>query len=308
MNFPGYVKNLDWKYLNKINRLEIEMLENERTVLVTGATGTQGGAVARNLLDRGWKVRALTRNTESDKALELNSLGAEVFKGDLNDPDSLKEPLDGVYGVFSVQNFWEAGNDGEIRLGKTLATAAKDAGVKHFVYTSVGSADKNTKINHFDSKFQIEEFIRSIDIPYTIIRPVFFMDNFFMMNDQISQGNIMNAVLPDVPLQMIASNDIGIFAAKVFDNPKKYIGRAIDIAGDSITMLESAKLLSERIGKAIDYTVLPMEDFRSAMGDEYATMVDWFNKVGYSVDIEDLERSNNIRMKRFNEWLSEVEF
>ena len=284
------------------------MLENERTVLVTGATGTQGGAVARNLLDRGWKVRALTRNNESDKALELKSLGAEVFKGDLNDPDSLKEPLDGVYGVFSVQNFWEAGNEGEIALGKTLAIAAKEAGVKHLVYSSVGSADKNTKINHFDSKFEIEKFIRSIDIPYTILRPVSFMDNFFMMKEQIDEGNLINAILPEVPLQMIASNDIGIFAAKVFDNPKKYIGRAIDIAGDSITMPESAKLLSERIGKTIDYTALSMEDFRSAMGDEYATMVDWFNKVGYSVDIEDLERSNNIRMKRFNEWLSEVEF
>ncbi len=284
------------------------MPDNNKTILVTGATGTQGGAVARNLLDRGWKVRALTRNSESDKALELKSLGAEVVKGDMNEPESLREPLRGMHGVFSIQNFWEAGNEGEITLGKTLASAAKDADVKHFVYTSVSSADKNTRIVHFDSKFQIEEYIRSIDIPYTIIRPVFFMDNFFMMKEQIEEGNITNAILPEVPLQMIASNDIGVFAANVFDNPEKYIGKAIDIAGDSVTMPESAKLIGALIGKTVEYTALPMEEFRSAMGDEYATMVDWFNKVGYSVDIEDLERSNDIKMKRFNEWLSEVEW
>lgn len=288
--------------------MELEMSDNEKIILVTGATGTQGGAVARNLLDKGWKVRALTRNSESDKALELKSLGAEIVQGDMNDPESLKEPLRGTYGVFSVQNFWEAGNEGEIKLGKTLASAAKEADVKHFVYSSVASADKNTEIVHFDSKFQIEEFIRTIDIPHTIIRPVFFMDNFLMMKEQIEEGNISNAILPEIPLQMIASNDIGIFAAHVFDNPEKYIGKAIDIAGDSVTMPESAELIGEMIGKHVEYTALSMEEFRSAMGDEYATMVDWFNKVGYNVDIADLERSNDIKMKRFNEWLLEVEW
>ena len=284
------------------------MSDNDKIILVTGATGQQGGAVARNLLDRGWKVRALTRNSESEKALELKSLGAEVVQGDMNDLESLKEPLRGTYGLFSVQNFWEAGNEGEIKFGKTLATAAKDADVKHLVYTSVASADKNTKIVHFDSKFQIEEFIRSIDIPYTIIRPVFFMDNFLMMKDQIDEGNITNAILPEIPLQMIATNDIGIFAANVFDNPEKYLGKAIDIAGDSVTMPESAKLIGDMIGKLVEYTALSMEEFRSAMGDEYAGMVDWFNRVGYTVDIAELERSNDIKMKRFDEWLLEIDW
>lgn len=284
------------------------MSEDKKIILVTGATGTQGGSVIRNLADKGYELRALTRNPESEKALALKTSGVNVFKGDMNDPDSLKEPLDGAYGVFSVQNFWEAGNEGEITLGKAIATAAKEANVKHFVYTSVASADKNTGIVHFDSKFTIEEFIRSIDLPYTIIRPVFFMDNFFMMKEQIEQGNISNAIFPDVPLQMLASNDIGRIAAKVFGDPEKYLGQAIDIAGDSLTMPEAATIIGDKLGKEIAYTALPMEEFKSAMGEEYAVMVNWFNKVGYTVDIGELEKSIDLELEKFSGWVSKIDW
>lgn len=283
------------------------MSEDKKIILVTGATGTQGGSVIRNLADKGYELRALTRNPESEKALALKTSGVNVFKGDMNDPESLKEPLDGAYGVFSVQNFWEAGNEGEITLGKAIATAAKEANVKHFVYTSVASADKNTGIVHFDGKFTIEEFIRSIDIPYTIIRPVFFMDNFFMMKEQIDQGNIMNAILTDVQVQMLASNDIGRIVAKVFGDREKYIGKALDIAGDSLTMPEAARIVGEKLGKEIGYTALSMEDFKSAMGEEYAVMVDWFNKVGYSVDIDELEKSTDLKLEKFSDWVSNID-
>ena len=284
------------------------MSEDKKIILVTGATGTQGGSVIRNLADKGYELRALTRNPESEKALALKTSGVNVFKGDMNDPESLKEPLDGAYGVFSVQNFWEAGNVGEITLGKAIATAAKEADVKHFVYTSVASADKNTGIVHFDSKFTIEEFIRSIDIPYTIIRPVFFMDNFFMMKEQIDQGNIMNAILPDVPIQMLASNDIGRIVTRVFEDRENYLGKAFDIAGDSLTMPEAARIFGTKLGKEIRYTTLSMEDFASAMGEEYAGMVDWFNKVGYSVDIDELEKSTDLKLEKFSDWVSNIDW
>ena len=262
----------------------------------------------RNLMDKGWELRALTRNPESERAIALKELGVNVFKGDMNDPDSLKESLYGAYGVFSVQNFWEAGNEGEITLGKALATAAKEANVKHFVYTSVASADKNTGIVHFDSKYTIEEFILSIDLPYTIIRPVFFMDNFFMMKEQIDQGNIMNAILPDVPLQMLASNDIGRIAAKVFGDREKYLGKSFDIAGDSLTMPDAARIFGKKLGKEVGYTALSMEDFASAMGEEYAGIVDWFNKVGYSVDIDQLEKSADLKLEKFSDWVSNIDW
>ena len=284
------------------------MSEDKKIILVTGATGTQGGSVIRNLADKGYELRALTRNPESEKALALKTSGVNVFKGDMNDPESLKEPLDGAYGVFSVQNFWEAGNEGEITLGKAIATSAKEADVKHFVYTSVASADKNTGIVHFDSKFTIEEFIRSIDIPYTIIRPVFFMDNFFMMKEQIDQGNIMNAILPDVPIQMLASNDIGRIVTRVFEDRENYLGKAFDIAGDSLTMPEAARIFGTKLGKEIRYTTLSMEDFASAMGEEYAGMVDWFNKVGYSVDIDELEKSTDLKLEKFSDWVSNIDW
>jgi len=280
------------------------MLNDGKIILVTGATGRQGGAVAKNLLEKGWAVRAMTRDPESEKALSLKSGGAEVVKADLNDPDTLKAVLEGVYGVFAVQNFWEAGNEGEVTQGKNLADAAKAANVKHFVYSSVSSADKNTNLNHFDSKFEIEEHIRSIDLPYTIFRPVFFMENFFMMKEQIDNLNFTNALLQDASLQMIAVNDIGRLVAQAFEAPDKYIGEAIDIAGDSITFPKVAELFSKKVGQEVSYTTISLDDFQSAMGEEYAKMIDWFNKVGYDVNIDALESSNNINLVKLDEWIS----
>ena len=279
------------------------MSNSDKIILVTGATGQQGGVVAKNLLSRGWAVRAMTRNPDSESALALKSNGAEIVKADLNDPDTLTPAIDGVYGVFSVQNFFEAGNEGEVTQGKALADAAKVADVKHFIYSSVGSADRNTGIAHFDSKFLIEEHIRSIELPYTIFRPVFFMENFFMMKEQIDNDNFTNALLQDVSLQMIAANDIGRFVAQAFETPDKYIGESIDIAGDSVTFSKVADLFSKEIGREVSYTTILLEEFQNAMGEEYAKMIDWFNKVGYDVDIDELESSNNIKMVKLDEWI-----
>ena len=124
----------------------------ERLILVSGATGQQGGAVARSLLKRGFPVRALTRSPEKPEAQALAEGGAELVRGDLENRASLDQALEGVHGVFSVQNFWESGYEREVQQGKTLADAAKAAGVRHVVYSSVGSAHRETGISHFDSK------------------------------------------------------------------------------------------------------------------------------------------------------------
>ncbi len=279
------------------------MSNKEKLILVTGATGRQGGAVTKNLLEKGFAVRAMTRNPEGEKALALKSNEVEIVKADMNDPDSLTAALDGVYGVFSVQNFWEAGNEDEVAQGKALADAAKAADVKHFVYSSVASADKSTDLSHFDSKFEIEEHIRSIDLPHTIVRPVFFMENFFMMKEQIDNNKFMNAILPDVPLQMVAANDIGRFVALAFESPDRYIGETIDLAGDSVTYAKVAELFSKEIGKDVSYTPISLDDFRNAMGDEYAKMIDWFNTVGYGVNIDELESANDIKLVKLDEWI-----
>jgi uncharacterized protein YbjT (DUF2867 family) len=148
-----------------------------RLILVSGATGQQGGAVARSLLGRGIGVRALTRDPEKPEAKELVDLGAEVASGDLEDRSSIERVLDGVHGVFSVQQSWETGVEGEIRQGVLLADAAKAAGVDHYVYSSVGSAHRETGIPHFESKWEVEEHVRGSGVPYTVLRPVFFMQN-----------------------------------------------------------------------------------------------------------------------------------
>src|SRR3990172_1051221 len=153
---------------------------NGKIISVTGATGQQGGAVAGKLLADGWKVRALTRDTSKPAAQQLKALGAELVAGDMDNRAELDAAFEGAYGVFSVQNFWlpNVGFEGEIRQGKNVADAAKAAGIQHFVYSSVGAAQRGMGQKHFESKWIIEQQIHSLDIPYTILRPAAFFENF----------------------------------------------------------------------------------------------------------------------------------
>jgi len=202
-----------------------------RLILVSGATGQQGGAVARNLLERGFAVRGLTRDPEKAEARELADLGAEVVGGDFEDRASIERALAGVYGVFSVQQFWESGYEGEIRQGVQLADAARAAGVEHFVYSSVGSAHRKTGIPHFDSKWEVEEHVRASGVPYTVLRPVFFMQNWEFMRELILGDTLPQPLDPDKPFQMLDAEGIGVFAAMAFDDPQRWIGREVDLAG-----------------------------------------------------------------------------
>lgn len=144
-------------------------------ILVTGATGQQGGAVARKLLSRKHKVRVMTRKPNGETAKALAKLGAEIIQGDLDDAASLERAVQGVWGVFAVQNTWEAGVEQEELQGKRIAEIAKKAGVYHYVYSSVGSAHCKTGIPHFDNKWRVEETVRGLGFSsHTILRPVFF--------------------------------------------------------------------------------------------------------------------------------------
>ena len=169
-------------------------------VLVTGATGRQGGAATEHLLRAGFPVRALVRDPQKRRARDLAEKGAELVRGDLDDPASLESALGGVYGVFSVQNFFQAGYEGEIRQGALLADVAKAAGVSHFVYSTVGSAHRETGISHFESKRRVEEHVRALGIPYTILRPVFFMHNWGGMREQILGGAFPSPLSPNTAL------------------------------------------------------------------------------------------------------------
>ena len=260
-------------------------MEDGRLILVTGATGQQGGAAARSLLERGFAVRVLTRDTQKPAAKELAGLGAEVVEGDLDDRASIERALEGVRGVFSVQQFAETGVEGEVRQGKALADAAKETGVEHFVYSSVGSAHKETGIPHFDSKWEVEEHARGIGLPCTVLRPVFFMQNWEWMREPILGGALPQPLDPEKPLQNVAVEDIGAFAALAFENPDQWIGREVDLAGDEMTMTDIAGAFSRVTGREVSYVQTPWDQFEEQMGEEFTVMYRWFDDVGYEADI-----------------------
>jgi uncharacterized protein YbjT (DUF2867 family) len=262
----------------------------ERLIVVVGATGKQGGAVARSLLDRGFRVRALTRNPQKPEAQALADQGAEVVQGDMDVRSSMERALEGAYGVFSVQNFWETGYDSEVQQGKTVADAAKAAGMEHFVYSSVGSAHRQTGIPHFESKWEVEEYVRDTGLPYTILRPVFFMQNWEMMREMILGGTLAQPLDPDKPFQQVAVEDVGAFATRAFENPDRWIGREVDLAGDEQSMTEIADTFGRVIGREVSYYQVPWDQFEEQMGEEVTVNYRWFNDVGYEADIAALQQ------------------
>ncbi|MGE5402449.1 MAG: NmrA/HSCARG family protein [Ignavibacteriales bacterium] len=284
------------------------MAGRNKVIFVTGATGKQGGAVVNHLSREGFKIKALSRSPESEECRKLKDKGIEIVKGDLGDPTSFRSLIKGAYGLYSVQNYWEHGYQGEVQQGKALVDAAKDAGVEHFVYSSVGSATRNTGLAHFDSKKEIEDYIKDKRLPYTIFRPVFFMENFIGMRNEIFGGKLVSAMDEDVPLQMIAVDDVGAFVAQAFSNPDIYMSKEIELAGDSKTFPEVATILSSVLDEKVTYVKLSLREYENIVGKEFAQMVDWFNRVGYDVDIESLRNNYDVDLTSFRDWLEKVNF
>ncbi len=279
-------------------------------VLVTGATGNQGGAVARELLAGGHKVRAMTRKPRGDAAEALASLGAEVAYGDLDDPRSLERALDGVWGMFALQNTWEAGVEGEEAQGKRIAELAKEKGVEHFVYSSVGSAHRATGIPHFDNKWRVEETVRRLGFPsHTILRPVFFMENWASpwFKPGLDQGKLMIGIKPETVLQMISVRDIGKYGLLAFERHETLNGQALDIAGDQMTMAAAAEILGKAMGETITFVQVPIEEVRK-FSEDFASMLEWFDRMGYDVDIPGLEKKYAIAPTTLAEWAASVDW
>ena len=264
---------------------------NGKLIAVTGATGQQGGATARKLLAEGWKVRALTRDVNKPAAQELASLGAQLVAGDMDDRAQLDAAFEGAYGVFSVQNFWlpNVGFEGEIVQGKNVADAAKAAGIQHLVYSSVGAAQRGMGQKHFQSKWIIEQYIHSLDIPHTILRPAFFMENYNWSRAQILNGTFTPiGVRPEKELQMIAVEDVGVFAALVFANREPDLGKTIELSGDELTEAQVVDTFTKVIGRPV--TLGEPRDTGAAAGEEMAAMLNFFNGKAYDADIPALRK------------------
>jgi len=284
------------------------MSSSDKTVLVTGATGRQGGAVIRHMLPKGWKLRALTRNLDSHNAKELSRQGIELVRGDLEAPASLTSATVGVYGIYSVQDFWAVGARREVLQGKNLADAAKKAGVKHLAYNSVGGAERKTGIPHWESKWEIEKSIRGLGLPATIFRPAGFMENYYVDQVEIGilKGKLADATRGDKPYQTIAADDIGAFVALAFERPSAFIGKELEIAGSELTNIEAAKVFSRVLGMPVKFQKLPLPLVRLILGKEFYVMFRWFNDFGFRADIPGLRRDYpEIHLHTLEEWLRE---
>ena len=271
----------------------------KKKIVVTGATGSQGGAAARHLLARGFAVSAFTRHPEKAAAHLLARKGAEVFQGNLDDPQSVATALRGAYGVFVVLDFWTQGYDKEIQQGITLIDAAKAARVRHFVYSSVASADADTGLPHFESKRRIERLLQGSGLEYNVLRPVFFMDNFSANREDILEGHFKSALPAARKLQMIAVDDIGRFAAEVFERPQAF-PRILEIAGAELTMPQAAEVFSETLGRPVQFEEVPL-DMLAARNPEAGAMYAWFRDKGYTVDVQGM-RARFPWLKTFGEW------
>jgi uncharacterized protein YbjT (DUF2867 family) len=279
-------------------------------ILVTGATGRQGGAVAHELLANGHKVRAMTRHPEGAPAQALAAAGAEVVAGDLDDEASLGRAVQGAWGLYAVQNTWEAGVEREEAQGKRLAKVAREGGVQHYVQGSVGSAHRRTGIPHFENKWRIEETVRALKFPsYAVIRPVFYMENFLMPQNlaAVQQGRLDITIAPETRLQMVAVSDIGKHGRRAFERHEELNGQGIDVAGDEPTMPQVADALTQATGQKVTFAPSPIEAIRK-FSEDYAAMLEWFDRVGYDVDIERLAKESGIAPTRFSSWASRVEW
>lgn len=283
-------------------------------VLVIGATGQQGGAAARGLLARGWTVRALVRDPGKPAAQALAGAGALLVTGDLDDPGSLAAAMAGAYGVFlaltmmSGPRITPAGVAAEQRRGKLVAGIAAEAGIGHLVYSSIRGADARSGIAHVDSKGRIEEHIRELGLPATILRPVSFMDNFASYNrPALADGELVVslALRPETRLQLIATRDIGVFAAIAFGEPGRFTGRCLEIAGDDLTGPQIAQAFALASGLPARFQQVPSAQLR-AVDEELAKMFTWMDeRAGSAPDLAAL-RALHPGLLTLPGWLDET--
>jgi uncharacterized protein YbjT (DUF2867 family) len=258
----------------------------------------------------GYKVKALTRKPDSVMAGGLKALGVDVIQGDYDDPKSLERALKGTWGVFAVQNTWEAGVEREEEQGKRFAELARKLGVYHFVYSSVGSAHRKTGIPHFENKWRIEETVRSLKFPsHAVLRPVFFMENFLSPSvlSGLLQGKLQMGLKPVTRLQMVAVDDIGKFVLMLFEHHEEMNGVELDIAGDEHTLRETADTLGHAMDRKIEFVEVPKEEVRKT-SEDYAIMLEWFDRAGYDVAIDDLEKKYGIRLTKLEEWARSIDW
>jgi len=294
------------------------MTDSSGTILVTGATGAQGGATARRLLAAGRRVRFLTRDPHTAAAQALVAAGAQATQGDLGDAESIAAAVQGVEAVFSVQVPDITGNDNERRHGFALVQAVRAAGVPRFVHTSVAQTGRHTGFPGWDSgrwwnkywtdKWDIEEAVRNAGFAHwTVLQPAFMMDNLALpkssfMFPHLAQGELLTALRPDTQLHFIAADDVGAFAAAALTDPARLHGQTIPLAAQALTMTEVAETLASVLRANVRAVhVTPQEAIARGIFPGWVNSQEWMNEVGYAVDIDTL-RSFGLPLTPLDAW------
>jgi uncharacterized protein YbjT (DUF2867 family) len=279
-------------------------MQHAKTIFVTGATGNQGGAVVRSLLNNGFKVKALTRNADSPEAQIIKNLNAEIVQGNLNNPSTYRKHLEEIDGIFCVLTF-QNGIREEISQGKELANLAKSYNVSHFLYSSVIGADLHTGIPHWESKLMIENHIKQQNLPYTIIRPAALFENFLIpaVKKRILKGTLPSPLTKEVIQLFISSSDIGNISSLIFLNPDQNLRKTILLATEEIDQENVARIFSNVLGREIKYQKMPMVLTRLFMGKNLYTMFKWYNE-NYAC----LIKNQTIFLKDFPNMLNLIEW
>jgi uncharacterized protein YbjT (DUF2867 family) len=271
-------------------------------VVVTGATGKQGGAVVKGLLERGHEVRAVTRSPDSAKARELAKAGVTLVRASLEDTAALTKALKGASSLFAMTTPFEGGTQAEKRQGISAADAARAAGL-HLVFTSVGSANRETGVPHFDSKYEVEKHIAGIGVRATVLAPVYFMENLYFGKEQLAKAIYAQPLPPTRQLAQVAVADIGAVAVRVLEDPGRFAGKRFDLGSDELTGNDVVSILSGVTGRPFSYFQVPLDVIRQRMGEDGARMAEWFDRVGFTVDRAALRREfPDVAFHDFESW------
>lgn len=258
-----------------------------RPVVVFGATGRQGGAVARHLLAGGWRVRAVTRKPGSAAARALAAAGAEVVRADMFDPAALRIAVDGAYAVFSVQNPMISGLAGEVTQGRNVGDAAAAAGVRHVVYASAGTGEPGTGIGSWESKLAVRAHLDALGLPLTVLRPMAYME---LMSDRgfyppVGVWHVMPRLMGgDRPVQWLCLDDFGAVVARVLAEPDRFVGADLALASDVGTIDECRSLWREVFGRPPRRFPMPVRLFERFVGTDLTTMWRWLRTNPTDVD------------------------
>lgn len=268
-------------------------------VLVFGATGTQGGAVARELLVRGVAVQALVRRADSERARMLAELGARLVVGDLGDERSLVDALSSVSVAYAITTPFEAGADAEVRQGDAIIRAAVGAGLPWLILASVAAAGR-AEVPHFQSKARIEEALRGAAVPWTVVAPSYFYENVLGSREAILGGVLPMALPADTPLHQVALRDLGAVVAAILDRRDEHLSARIEIAGDAPTPREMASALGVRAVQT------PLGELRERNRD-LAAMYAFLAEVGYGIDVAALRaRYPEVVWTTFASWAADI--